>query len=120
MSFYREHILDHYYHPRNQGKLNNPTGSARGDNPLCGDEVEVFIRVKRGQIDDIRFKATGCAISIAAMSMLSEQIKGQTVSQARELSADEIKKMLGVELSVSRIKCAVLGLNTIKDCLKLE
>jgi nitrogen fixation NifU-like protein len=115
--FYREKILDHYKKPRNAGVLHDPDCAAYLDNPLCGDSVDVFVKLRDNKIMDIAFKAEGCAISIAAMSMLSEKIKGMTRAEVLKMSEEDITVLLGISLTLSRIKCGTLGLIALQSAL---
>ncbi len=113
---YRELILDYYRNPRNFGKLDPHDIDAKDSNPLCGDEIEIQIRVsKDGKIDDIRFFGKGCAISLASASMLTELAKGKPLEWTKELSKEDILKMLGTsDLGPARIKCALLSMKVLK------
>ncbi|HYA55947.1 MAG TPA: SUF system NifU family Fe-S cluster assembly protein [Nitrososphaerales archaeon] len=113
---YRELILDYYRNPRNFGKLEKFDIDSRDTNPLCGDEVEIQIRVGEGQkIEDIKFVGKGCAISQASASMLTELAKGKKLDWVREVTKDDVFKMLGnPDLGPSRVKCALLGLKVLK------
>jgi nitrogen fixation NifU-like protein len=112
---YRELILDYYRNPRNFGKLDPHDIAARDSNPLCGDEIEIQIQVKDGKIDDIHFLGKGCAISQASASMLTELAKGKPLEWTKELSKDDILKMLGTtDLGPARIKCALLSMKVLK------
>lgn len=117
-SFYREKILDHYKNPRNAGVLENADCAAHYDNPLCGDAVDVFVKQRDNRIEDVRFQAEGCAISIAASSMLSEKVKGVSRARALKLSENDMIALLGIPLTVSRIKCGTLGLIALQSALK--
>lgn len=117
MNFYRQKILDHYKNPRNTGQILNADCRSQLDNPLCGDNIDVFLNIKDGKIRDIKFKAQGCAIAIAAMSMLSEKVKGMSIKQAQALDQKDILNLLGISLSPARINCGMLGLLAIKKCL---
>ncbi len=114
---YRETILDYYRNPRNFGKMDNPDVDARDSNPLCGDEVEMQVRVGPGStIEEIKFVGKGCAISVASASMLTELAKGKRLEWVKELSKDDVLRMLGnPELGPSRIKCALLGMKVLKS-----
>ena len=118
MSFYREKILDHYNNPRNSGVFEACDCHVHLDNPLCGDEVDVYVKVNRDELEDISFQATGCAISIAAMSMLSVKLKGMSIAAVQKTNKDDIIKMIGIPLTISRIKCGTLGLSAVQACLK--
>lgn len=111
---YREHILDHYQHPRNRGTLDHPDISYEDANPLCGDLIRMDLQVKDGRIDQVRFSGTGCSISQAAASMLCEAIEGKTLDEARKISRDDMLEMLGIELGPVRLKCGLLALKTLK------
>ncbi len=114
---YRELILDYYRNPRNFGKLDPRDIDARDSNPLCGDEVEIQIKVSAdNKIGEIKFLGKGCAISQASASMLTELAKGKPLEWAKELSKEDILKMLGTsDLGPARIKCALLSMKVLKS-----
>jgi len=115
--FYRELILDYYRNPRNFGKLDPHDIDAKDLNPLCGDEIEMQIRVSpdKDKIEEIRFIGKGCAISQASASMLTEMAKGKPLEWVKQLSRDDILKMLGTsDLGPARIKCAMLSVKVLK------
>jgi nitrogen fixation protein NifU and related proteins len=115
--FYRELILDYYRNPRNFGKLDPHDIDARDTNPLCGDEVEMQIKVsaEKDKIEEIKFVGKGCAISQATASMLTEMAKGKSLEWVKSLSRDDIQKMLGTsDLGPARIKCAMLSVKVLK------
>ncbi len=118
MDIYSENILDYYKNPRNKGKIKNPTNKAKEKNPLCGDEIQVDIKIEKNKIKEIKFSGQGCAISQASISMLTEKIIGKTTKKVLSLKDDDIIKMLGIPISPARTKCAVLGLQAIKKALK--
>jgi nitrogen fixation NifU-like protein len=114
--FYKEYILDHYRNPRNFGHLENPTASAEDLNPLCGDKISMELSVGAdGKIDDVRFSGKGCAISQASASMLTESIKGKTLEEVAQLSHDVVLENVGIGISPTRMKCAMLGLKVAKS-----
>lgn len=110
---YREHILDHYANPRNQGELDHADISCEWDNPLCGDVVRFDLRLKDGRVSDVRFSGQGCVISMASASMLSEEILGKTVEELRALQDEDIFSMLGITLGPVRAKCGLLPLQVL-------
>jgi len=115
--FYRELILDYYRNPRNFGKLDPHDIDAKDLNPLCGDEIEMQIRVSadKEKIEEIRFIGKGCAISQASASMLTEMAKGKPLEWVKGLSRDDILKMLGTaDLGPARTKCAMLSVKVLK------
>ena len=118
-SLYREVILDHYKNPRGHGTIEGADAEAEGQNPLCGDEVSIYVAFgDDGEtIDDVKFSGRGCAISQAATSMLMEMAKGRTAEQVATLDKDELLAEIGVPLTPVRLKCAMLGLTTLKVAL---
>ena len=113
---YRELILEHYRHPRRRGRLDHPDVSAEEHNPLCGDRVRIDLRIENGVITDARFDGRGCAISQASASMLTEEIVGMPVEQAKQFSKEQLLTLIGIPLNHNpvRIKCALLPLKTLK------
>jgi nitrogen fixation NifU-like protein len=111
---YKDIILDYYRHPRNSGDLQDPDVRAKDSNPLCGDIMEMQLKIKDGKINDIRFKGRGCAISQASASMLTELAKEKTLDEAKALGKTDILNMLGIDPGPTRIKCALLGLKVLK------
>src|SRR5215471_8942580 len=116
-SLYREVILDHYKNPRGHGVIEE--AEAEGQNPLCGDEVSIYVAFDDDgeTIEDVKFSGRGCAISQAATSMLMEMTKGRTAQQVASLDKDELLAEIGVPLTPVRLKCAMLGLTTLKVAL---
>ena len=116
---YRENILDHYKNPRNQGEIADADASAEGMNPLCGDEVSIFVAFgDDGEtIADISFAGRGCAISQASTSMLTELVKGRKAGEVLEFDREELLEEIGIPLTPIRLKCAILGLHTLKVAL---
>jgi len=112
---YREHILEHYKHPQNWGELPTADLEFEDTNPLCGDELSVQLKLdEQGRIADLRFAGHGCAISQAAASMLSEEIKGMTVDEVLRLDRAAVLDLLGIDISATRMKCALLSLKVLK------
>ena len=116
---YREVILDHYKNPRGHGLLADADAQAEGQNPLCGDEVTVSLRFGADgeTIDDVKFSGRGCAISQASTSMLMEMVKGRKAREIAELPKEELLDEIGIPLTPVRLKCALLGLSTLKLAL---
>jgi nitrogen fixation protein NifU and related proteins len=135
---YREIILDHYRTPRNRGELDAPALSAEGHNPLCGDEIRIFVDVQDGIVTDVRFNGSGCSISQSSASMMTSAIKGKPVDQVKaivkkfksmmtidedespvdeSLNLGDLEALQGVVKFPVRIKCATLGWNTLLDAL---
>ena len=111
---YREYILDHYKNPRNFGELDPHDLEFHDHNPLCGDELGVHIRVEDGRVADLRFHGQGCAISQAAASITSEELIGMGLDEVAELPAEWAIDHLGIEISPTRRKCALLALKVLR------
>ncbi|MEK7103432.1 MAG: iron-sulfur cluster assembly scaffold protein [Patescibacteria group bacterium] len=110
MDIFSEIILDHYKHPHNNGRLSDATHCATVFNPLCGDSITLDARIDEcGRIEEVRFQSKGCAISTAAMSMLTDIAQGKEKKDIELMNIEDIQGILGVDLSPSRIKCALLG-----------
>jgi nitrogen fixation NifU-like protein len=116
---YREVILDHYKNPRGHGELERPDAQAEGQNPLCGDEVTIYVAFgpDGDTIEDVKFSGRGCAISQAATSMLTEMVKGRSAVEVATLPKEELLEEIGIPLTPVRLKCALLGLGTLKVAL---
>lgn len=114
LDMYAEEILDHYRNPKNFGKLDRPDVKVGDVNPLCGDHYEFQANLKGGKISDVRFSGDGCAISTASASILSESIKGKSVSELKKMAEGDVLKLLGIEVSPARMKCAMLPFNIVK------
>ena len=114
---YREIILDHYKNPRGHGAIESADAEAEGQNPLCGDEVAIFVSFDGETIDDVKFRGRGCAISQAATSMLMEMVRGRTADEVASMSKDELLDEVGIPLTPIRLKCALLGLGVLKVAL---
>ena len=116
---YREVILDHYKNPRGHGVMEDSDAEAEGMNPLCGDEVTIYVRFGEDSdtIDEVKFAGRGCAISQAATSMLTEMVQGKKASDVAVLDKDELLDEIGIPLTPIRLKCAMLGLTTLKVAL---
>ncbi len=135
---YQEMILDHSKRPRNFGPLPGAEREAKGNNPLCGDRVTVFLAMENGVVKDVRFVGAGCAISMASASMMTEMVKGKTEEEARTLFArfhhlvteedggealggpdlDKLEVFAGVRQFPIRVKCATLPWHTLAAALE--
>ncbi len=114
--FYKEYILDHYRSPRNFGHLERVDASAEDLNPLCGDTIRIELALDADQrVEDIKFSGRGCAISQASASMLTESIKGMKLEDVARLPQEAVLENVGIGISPTRMKCAMLGLKVLKS-----
>ncbi len=130
---YRTAVLEHSRNPHNFRRIDGPHLHAEGHNPLCGDKITVYLRLDHGTVDDVAFEATGCAISLASASMLTDMVAGYTAADAMALSADvqamldgrsvaqrdfgELDALAGVRAYPSRVRCATLPWRTLEAAL---
>jgi nitrogen fixation NifU-like protein len=114
-SIYREQIIDLYDNPLNFGRLDPADFVYEEDNPLCGDVIEISVKLDdSNRVIDVMWQGQGCAISQASASLLTEEIKGKTLDEIKEFSKEELLDLLGIQLSMTRIKCALLSLKVLK------
>ncbi|MEX1183313.1 MAG: SUF system NifU family Fe-S cluster assembly protein [Gemmatimonadota bacterium] len=134
-SLFQELILEHYKRPRNKGELPDPDTSIHMNNPTCGDEVRLQLRVRDGIIEDARFVGEGCSISQASISMMTQLVKGRSTAEAlqladrftammhgdadaaRDRSMGDLRSLAGVAKFPVRVKCALLGWNALEESL---
>ncbi len=114
---YKETILDHYRHPRNYGGLPDANARAREASVICGDTIEMQLKLDGNKIEDVKFRGQGCAISIASASMLTELSKGKPISEIRKLGKKDIIGLLGTDPGPARMECALLGLKVLKTAI---
>lgn len=120
MDIYAENILDHYRHPRHKEPVTNATVTHEERNLSCGDVLSVSLSINDGKITGFGWSGGGCAISQAAMSMLSEELIGKTVDETDALTQKNIYDLLGVPVGPRRYKCALLCLHTLKNTINLH
>ena len=114
---YSEIILDLYRNPVNHGELKDYDVRAGGGNPSCGDRVQITLKIENGKISDIKFFGKGCAISMAAASLLTEHVKGKSLAQAKKISDNDVFEMLGGIIQ-TRIKCATLAKTVLQKAIE--
>ena len=112
---YRDQILEHYKRPHNFGRLESYDLDFEDTNPLCGDEQHVFIKLDDdGRVEKVSFEGQGCAISTAATSLLTDELDGLTRDELLQIPKEKVLELLGIEISATRMKCALLGLKAVK------
>jgi nitrogen fixation protein NifU and related proteins len=112
---YREIILDHYRNPRNKGKLPDADISTHDSNPLCGDEIDIHMKIFGDKITDVKFEGRGCAISQASASMLTEMVINKPLTNVKDIAKTDVLENIGLtNLGPARIKCALLALKVMK------
>jgi nitrogen fixation protein NifU and related proteins len=113
---YRDQILEHYKRPHNFGRIDDPDLEFEDSNPFCGDEQRVMVRLDdEGRIAEVSFEGKGCAISTAATSLLTDELTGKTREEVLRLPKEFVLDLLGIDISATRIKCALLGLKVVKS-----
>ncbi len=117
-SMYREHILDNYNNPKNYGILEGANSVHCEFNPLCGDRIEMQIKTNSDSIKEIKFVGSGCAISQASASLLTEFVKGKSVGEVNNLTRDDVISLLEIPIGPVRVKCAVLSMIALKECVR--
>src|SRR3989344_4787601 len=115
---YRENIIDHFKNPRNYGEIVEAEIKHSELNSFCGDMIRLFVKLKEGKVEDVKFKGNGCAISMAATSMMTEILKEKTLDEVKNIKKEDIFEMLGIKLGVVRIKCGLLCLNALMKGLE--
>ena len=117
-SLYREEILEHWKNPQNFGEITNADFVIDDHNPLCGDSIHLTGKMAQGKMIDIKFTGEGCVISKAAASILTEFVKERTLKEIRRLETRDFLDLLGISLTISRIKCALLPLSALHKAIR--
>jgi nitrogen fixation NifU-like protein len=113
---YSEKVMEHFKNPRNVGEIENPDGVGQVGNPVCGDIMELYIRVKDGIITEAKFKTFGCGAAIATSSMVTEMVKGKSIEEALKISNRAVAEALG-GLPPVKMHCSVLAEEALKSAL---
>ncbi len=115
---YRDEILEHYRRPHNFGTLLNPDASYEGSNPLCGDRITLMLEIGGdGTVSDVAFTGRGCAISQASASLLTDEIRGKSLTDLAKVGNQDVLDALGIDISPARLKCALLSVDTLRRAL---
>ncbi len=114
---YAEEIIAYYEHPENKYKMENASESYSDFNPVCGDKVTIYIKVKGGRIEKMAFEGDGCAISMAAASMLTELVEGKSIEEIEKMGPADVINMIKVDPGPVRLKCATLSLKALQKAV---
>ena len=117
---YRDYILEHYRRPHNFGPLEQPTVTREGANPLCGDRITLQLDVRDGVVQGVGFTGRGCAISQASASILTDELRGQTLDDVRAIDPKHVLDELGVPIGPARLKCALLSYKVLQGAVRGE
>jgi nitrogen fixation NifU-like protein len=115
-SLYSDKVMDHFRNPRNVGEIENPDGTGHVGNPICGDVMELYIRVKNGVIADAKFKTFGCGAAIATSSMVTEMVIGKSIEEALEISNHAVAEALG-GLPPIKMHCSLLAEEALRSAI---
>ena len=116
MPIYSDKVMDHFMHPRNVGEIENPDGVGEVGNPVCGDMMTFYIKVKDNRLEDVKFKTFGCGAAIAVSSMVSEMAKGKTIEEAKKITPDSVAKELE-GLPKQKMHCSNLGAQALNKAI---
>ncbi len=116
-TLYQENILDHAHNPRNMRVMNDCSCYAKGDNPSCGDTGELYMKIENSVVTDASFMGTGCAISQASLSMMTEYLIGKEIRELKMIMPGSVYQMLGVPITPSRVNCALLSYRALEQLL---
>ena len=117
-NFYREQLMEIYKNPTHLGTLTKPTVQVHEVNPMCGDEITLHLNIKDDKIIDAKFAGAACAVSIVSSELLLEDIKGKTLEEAKQLTKEELLKLIGITLTTSRVRCATLSLEALTNAIR--
>ena len=117
MPFYSEKVMDHFQNPRNVGEINDADGFGEVGNPVCGDMMTFYVKVKDNVLEDVKFKTFGCGAAIAVSSMVAEMAKGKTVDEAMKITNDLVAKELG-GLPPNKMHCSNLGADALHKAIE--
>lgn len=119
MDIYAEEIISQYEHPHNRGRIETASAVFHDNNPVCGDDLTIYLVVKDGVVEDAKFDGVGCAISVASASMLTDFIKGKRLDEIMGMGFETVKSVMGIDPGPARLKCATLPLKAAKKALFL-
>ncbi len=116
-TIYREYILDLYRNPKNKKKIEDATNTVSKNNPTCGDQITIYMKVENGKIVEVGFEGTGCAISQASASLFTEHIKNKDINEVKQMKDTDVLGLLGIDVGINREKCALLVFRASQESL---
>jgi nitrogen fixation NifU-like protein len=119
-NIYREELMEIYKNPKHRGNLDSPSAKTFAENPICGDEIQLQLKIEKGIIKKARFEGAACAVSIISSEKLLSFIEGKTIQEAKNLTQKDLLKILDINVSMSRLRCATLVLTALKEALRKE
>ena len=117
-NLYKEELMELYRNPVNRGVLSSPTVSVTKNNPMCGDEVTLQLKIADGKIKSAKFDGAACAVSVISSEVLTEAIAGMEIEKAKKITKEELLEKIGLNLTTSRVKCATLALTALQNALE--
>jgi nitrogen fixation NifU-like protein len=118
LDIYAEEIISQYEHPHNKGKLTKYDVEFHDENPICGDDITIYVKIEKEKIAQVSFEGQGCAISQAGASMLTDFVKGMSISDAKKIDYEKVKEILGLDPGPARMHCAVLSAKALAGALE--
>ena len=117
---YREYLVELYKNPKNFGRIDDADYSGEADNASCGDRIRIYLKVRDGKIEDVKFDGVGCALSTASASLFTDFLKGKSLDEVKKLEKEDILKLIKIDLSKNptRMRCALIPLDAIKKALE--
>ncbi|ASI13803.1 FeS cluster assembly scaffold protein NifU [Candidatus Mancarchaeum acidiphilum] len=118
-NLYAEEIISNYEHPHNKGKMEDADASFEEHNPVCGDDIKVYLKISEAKVDDAKFDGEGCSISTAGASMLTDYVKGKSIEELSGMGVKDMIDLLGIEPGPARLHCATISLKALKEAIFL-
>jgi nitrogen fixation protein NifU and related proteins len=115
---YQEELMDLYRNPHNRGKMTSPSVSVSKKNPMCGDEIELQLKLADEKITEAKFEGSACSVSIISSSILTDYLLGKTLAEVKNITQADLLKLVNLNLTTSRVACATLALNALQEALK--
>jgi len=115
---YQEELMDIYKNPHNKGKISSPSVSVSKKNPMCGDEIDLQLKFENGLVFEAKFEGSACSVSIISSSILTDYLIGKTLKEVKNITKEDLLKLINLNLTTSRVACATLVLSALEDAIK--